>query len=137
MNPNSCLISPYYRCMKIRSHLLLIISLVVSVSLQAYAMPGVIIPHEKAEIEPVDIDHSDSTTHDLLFSIHHESERALHSTSSVSLQTAENLTEEEVFGTQAKEQFYTWLSSYYLQKLAVTDISLTVRKLIFPFHSHL
>lgn len=134
---NSSSISSYHRFMKIRCYILFTLLLSASISLQAYAMPGEVLAYAKAEIQPVNEKPSDSTSHNLLFSVHHQSERSIYSSGSGSLLTAENLTEEDTYGTRSAEQFRSWLSSVYLEKLGITEVSLTVKKLIFPFHSHL
>lgn len=100
-------------------------------------MDGKVLANTKAEIQPVEKKTSDSASHNLLFSVHHHSERSIYSSNSGSLVSAENLTEEDTYGTRGTEQFLSWLSSTYLEKLGITEVSLTVKKLIFPFHSHL
>lgn len=134
---NSSSISSYHRFMKIRCYILFTLLLSVSISLQAYATPGKVLAYSKAEIQPSKEKPSDSISHNLLFSVHHQSERSIYSSGSGSLLSAENLNDEDSYGTQATEQFFSWLSSDYLEKLGITEVSLTVKKLIFPFHSHL
>lgn len=122
--------------MNIRTYIstLLFILLLSSPSVAMIAV-GTVNPD--AEIQPIEEHHSDKTTHELLFSIHHQSERALHNLNTNSLQSFENVTEQETYGRDTSEKFYSWKASVYLAHLKITEISLTVKKRIFPFHSFL
>ncbi|MCH2451129.1 MAG: hypothetical protein MK198_13405 [Gracilimonas sp.] len=93
--------------------------------------------YTKAEIQSVDENSSDPSTQNFLYAVHHQSERAISSSTSNSLLTAENLTEEDTYGKNVTEKFRSWLSSAYLEKLGKREVSLTIKKLIFPFHSYL
>ncbi|MBD3616280.1 MAG: hypothetical protein HUJ22_06855 [Gracilimonas sp.] len=113
----------------------LLFSLLLSSSSVAMVTVNTVYPD--AEIQPIEEHHSDKTTHDLLFAIHHQSEQALHNSNTNSLQSSENVTEQETYGRYTSEKYHSWKASVYLASLRITEISLTVKKRIFPFHFYL
>jgi hypothetical protein len=123
--------------MKLKIHIFFTLFLSVSISLQVNAMSAKASIYTKAEIQSVDENSSDPSTQNFLYAVHHQSERAISSSTSNSLLTAENLTEEDTYGKNVTEKFRRWLSSAYLEKLGKREVSLTIKKLIFPFHSYL
>ena len=123
--------------MKIRCSIFFTLLLTFSISLQAYAVPESVSVNAEAEIQSADEKSSETSAQNFLFAVHHQSERALSSSTSNTLLTAEDLTEEDAYGKHITEKFSRWLSSDYLDRLEKREVSLTIKKRIFPFHSHL
>lgn len=134
---NSSSESSYHMGMKIRLSIFLTLLLTLSISLQAFAMADKASVYTKAEIQSADENSSDPSAQNFLYAAQNQGERAISSLTSNSLLTAENLTEEDTYGKQVTEKFSSWLYSAYVEKLEKREISLTIKKLIFPFHSHL
>jgi hypothetical protein len=107
-------------------------------SLQSFAMMGENTTRHEAEIQPASHLQSDATaSHDLIFSVHQKGERVLHLPGNSSLVSAESLTEEDSCRIHTSEKYYRWKAAISHERSKRTEISLTIKKRIFPFHSYL
>ncbi|MEX0723687.1 MAG: hypothetical protein WD053_07410 [Gracilimonas sp.] len=107
-------------------------------SLYSFAMTGGNATSLEAEIQPAGEHHStEAATHDLLFSIHHQSERVVYLLSNNSLLSVESLSEEDSYRSHTFEKKQSRKASRYLEHCKSLEISFTIKKRIFPFHTYL